>query len=66
MKPGFEITCPLYHMGLDARKPVFGGLRTINLGTDQPVHSCSLTALLLLTYWKASYQNLLIAKIVLF
>ena len=41
----------LYHMGLNARKPVFGGMQTTKVQTDQ--HLC------FIPFWKVSYQNLI-------
>ena len=49
------------YMGLDARKPVFGGVVN-NKGADQPAHPRGLSAPLLLAYWKVSYLDLLGAK----
>ena len=43
-----------YHMGLDARKPVFRGLQTTKA---QP--SLRGSAPLLFAFWKGSYLNLL-------
>ena len=52
-------------IGLDARKPVFGGLRITQLQTSLPIRAVW-SAPLLFAFWKVSYLNLLWAKISLF
>ena len=53
-------------MGLDARKPVFGGRgggAANNKGADQPAHSRSLiSAFVFFAFWKVAQLNLLQAK----
>ena len=48
-------------MGHDARKPVFGGLRTTKAHTNLPIHAV-LPGPLLFAYWKVSYLDLLRTK----
>ena len=48
-------------MGLDERKPVFGGFRTTEAQTSLRVRAVR-SAPLLFAYWKISYLNLLQAK----
>ena len=35
----YEGNCPLFYMGLDARKSVFRGLRTTQAQTSLPIHA---------------------------
>ena len=51
----------LWHLGLVARKPVFGGLRTTQAQTSLHIRAYW-SAPLLFTYWKVSYLTLLQAK----
>ena len=51
----------IYHMGLDARKTVFRGLRTTKAQTRLRIPAVW-SAPLLFTFWKVSYINLLQAK----
>ena len=48
-------------MGLDARKPVFGGLQTTKSQTSLRIHTVR-SAPLLFVYWKVLYLDLLQAK----
>ena len=45
------------HVGLDARKPVFGGQRTTQAQT-----SLHRSAPLLFTYWKVPYKDLIVGR----
>ena len=60
-----SLTCVLCkvleHMGLGARKPVFGGLRTTKAQTSLRIRAVW-SAPLLFAYWKVSYLDLLQAK----
>ena len=49
------------HAGLDARKPVFGGLGTTQAQTSLPIRAVR-SAPLLFAFWKVSYVNLLQVK----
>ena len=50
------------NMGLVARKPVFGGLRSTQAQTSLRI--CAVwSAHLLFAYWKVSYQDLLLASL---
>ena len=49
------------YLGLDARKPVFGGLRTTKAQTSRRIHA-DRSGPLLFAYWKTSYIDLLQAK----
>ena len=49
------------YMGLDARKPVFGGLRTTQAQTSLRIRAVW-SAPLFFAYWKVSYLDLLQAK----
>ena len=61
MKVKISISKPAYDMGLDARKPVFGGLRTTQAQTSLRIRAvCS--APLLFAFCKAPYPSLLQAK----
>ena len=51
----------IYDTGLDTTKPVFGGLQTTQAQTSLPIRSVW-SALLLFTYWKVPYVNLLQVK----
>ena len=48
----------LYYMGLDQRKPVFGGMRTTQVQTSLRIRTVW-SAPFLLAFWKESYVNLL-------
>ena len=48
-------------MGLDTRKPVFGGLQTAKVQTSLRIRAVW-SAPLLFAYWKVSYLYLLQAK----
>ena len=51
----------LEYMGLDAKKPVFGGLGAIKAQTSLCI--CAVwSAPLLFAYWKVSYLSLLLTK----
>ena len=52
----------LEHMGLDARKPVFEGLRKTKALTSLRIRTDWSATPLLFAYWKVSYLNLLQAK----
>ena len=49
------------HVGLDAKNPVFGGLRTTQAQTSLRIHAVR-SAPLLFAFWKVSYVNLLQVK----
>ena len=51
----------LYYLGLFARKPVFGGLRTTKAQTSLRIRAVW-SAPFLFTFWKAPYLSLLQAK----
>ena len=51
----------LLHIGLDARKPVFGGVRTTKAQASLRIHA-GLSAPLLFANQKVPYQDLLHAK----
>ena len=56
-----SLKCMAWQLGLDARKSVFGGLRTTNAQTSLRIRAvCS--APLLFAHWKVSYLDLLRAK----
>ena len=46
----------LVNMGLDARKPVFGGLRK-NTGTNQPAHPRSLISAFVIPFFRKYYMK---------
>ena len=50
-----------HHMGLDVRKPVFGGLWTTQAQTSLRIHAVW-SAPLLFAFWKVLYVNLLQVK----
>ena len=65
-KSGWHMSTPvtytrMLYMVLDARKPVFGGLRTIQEQTSLCMRA-DWSAPLLFAFWKVSYLNLLQAK----
>ena len=51
----------LIKLGLNVRKPVFGGLRTTKEQTSLCIHAVLLVPLFF-AYWKVSYLDLLRAK----
>ena len=56
-----DLLLTMSYMGLDARKPVFGGLRTTKVQTRLRIRAVW-SAPLLFTYWKESYLDLLRTK----
>ena len=55
----------VYYMGLDARKSVFGGLRTA-MAKDQPAHPCSLIGAFLIRLLGSIISRLATREISLF
>ena len=53
-------------MGLEARKPVFRGLRTINTGADQPAHPHSLISAFVIHYLESIICKLATGEISIF
>ena len=56
-----SFSCVEDHMGLEVRKPVFGGLRTTQAQTSLPI-SIVWSTPLLFTFWIVPYLSLLQAK----
>ena len=59
--PKYVNICHTDYFGIDARKPVFGDLRTTKAQTSLHIHA-DWSAPLLFAFWKVSYLNLLRAK----
>ena len=53
------------HMGLDARKPVFGFFAN-NKGADQPAHPRRLISNFVIRFWESIISKLAVAEIAIF
>ena len=53
------------HMGLNARKPVFG-IFSNNKGADQPAHQRRLISAFAIRFWESIISKLAIAEITIF